>query len=120
MRLAIVSTHTLDSVNGSHAGGVGVELFRLDGSGLRVSLFETQTDAGGRLSQDVALDTAPVDARYELVFQTGLYFANHPSAGLAGRIVEEIVVRFRMPDPDARYHIPLMLAPNSCSVWWSD
>ncbi len=118
--MAIVSSHTLDSVNGTHAGGVGVELFRLDGSKPPISLFKTQTDTGGRLSQDVALDAAPVDARYELVFQTGPYFAHHASAGLGGRIVEEIVVRFRMPDPDARYHIPLMLAPNSCSVWWSD
>jgi 5-hydroxyisourate hydrolase len=75
--MATVSSHTLSSVDGTHAGGIGVALHRLDPSGARVTLFETATDEGGRLSETVALD------------------------------------------PDARYHIPLMLAPNSYSVWWS-
>ncbi len=118
--MATVSSHTLDSVNGTHAGAIVVELFRLEPDGARVSVFRTATDAGGRLSEDVPLQRADPAARYELVFQTGAYFSAHASADLGGRIVDEIVVRFRMPDPHARYHIPLMLAPNSYAVWWSD
>jgi 5-hydroxyisourate hydrolase len=29
------------------------------------------------------------------------------------------VVRFTTPDPDSSYHIPIIMAPNSYSCWWS-
>lgn len=117
--MAIVSSHTLDSVLGMHAGGIQVELFRLAPTGARVRLFRTQSDAGGRLAKDVTLGPEHADDEYEIVFQSGEYFADHSVPNLGNRIIKEVVVRFRMPDPDGRYHIPLMLAPNSYSVWWS-
>ena len=24
-----------------------------------------------------------------------------------------------LPDPDARYHVPLIASPHGCPVWWS-
>ncbi len=117
--MATLTSHTLDSLNGTHAGGVAVELARLEPDGGRTSLLRARTDAGGRLSAEVDLGDAPADARYELVFDTGEYFAGHPAGPLASRLVREAVVRFLMPDPAGRYHIPMMLAPNSYSVWWS-
>jgi len=35
------------------------------------------------------------------------------------QILEEIVIRFTMLDPEARYHIPVIMSPNSYSCWWS-
>lgn len=117
--MAMLSTHTLNSVDGTHAGQVGVSLFRITPDGTRSTVFEAATDAGGRLSQRI--DPANVDstADYELVFQTGAYFATRalPLAGL--RIQKEVVIRFCMPDPDAAYHMPLVMAPNGYSVWLS-
>ena len=60
-----------------------------------------------------------VGDEYELVFRTGPYFAAQSLPQRTKQIVKEIVIRFSMPDPDASYHIPLMIAPNSYSVWWS-
>ena len=117
--MAVVSSHTLNSVDGTHADGIRVSLSRVDRSGGRVTLFETATDAGGRLSETVTLAPSDTDAQYELVFQTGDYFAAQPIPVAGMRIIQEVVVRLSMPDPDARYHIPLMLAPNSYSVWCS-
>ena len=76
-------------------------------------------DEGGRLSETVALTPADAERRFELLFHSGPYFAAQaiPKAGM--QIIQEVVIRFAMPDPDARYHMPLMLAPNSYSVWWS-
>jgi 5-hydroxyisourate hydrolase len=34
-------------------------------------------------------------------------------------ILDEIVIRFAMPDADAKYHIPIIMSPNSYSCWWS-
>ena len=118
--MATLSTHTLNSVDGTHAADVGITLTRIGADGKRVPVFAASTDAGGRLSQ--CIDAAQIDsaADYELIFQTGAYFAKQglPLPGL--RIMKEVVLRFCMPDPDAAYHMPLMMAPNSYSAWWSN
>lgn len=117
--MATVSSHTLNSVDGTHAGGIAVTLTRIDTDGSRTVLFETVTDDGGRIAQEINGDAVLADATFEIVFETDAYFErmNLPAAGL--KTVREIVIRFEMPDREARYHIPVMLAPNSYSVWWS-
>ena len=117
--MAILSSHTLNSVDGTHAGGVRVELYAIAAGGARERLLDTTTDDGGRFSRSVAIPETDAPDRYELVLHTGAYFATRsiPVAGM--QILHEVVIRFAMPDPEARYHIPLMLAPNSYSVWWS-
>ena len=65
---------------------------------------------------DERIDTT---ARYELVFATGPYWARRAAASAGPRIVDEIVVRFAMPDADGRYHMPVIISPNSHAGWWS-
>ena len=60
--MATLTTHTLNSVDGTHADGIPVSLFRLEADGSRTELFKSATDDGGRLSQEVALDGSPPDA----------------------------------------------------------
>ncbi len=117
--MATLSTHTLNSVDGTHAAHVGVSLFRITPDGTRSTVFEAATDAGGRLTQRIAREEVDSTADYELVFQTGAYFAKRalPLTGL--RIQKEVVIRFCMPDPEAAYHMPLVMAPNGYSVWLS-
>ncbi|MBI1386193.1 MAG: 5-hydroxyisourate hydrolase [Rhizobiales bacterium] len=115
--MATLTTHTLDGSNGTHAGGVGVRLFRLDSSGARTALFERETDAGGRLSVEVEIPSGHESSTYELVFASGRYFDHRQVPG--HRIMREIVLRFVMPDPACHYHLPIILSPNSCSAWWS-
>jgi 5-hydroxyisourate hydrolase len=117
--MASLSTHILNSVDGTHAGDVAVCLSRTDAQGRRVVLFDRRTDPGGRLTERI--DPAQVDAAadYELVFQTGAYFAAR-GLDLPGlRLQHEVVIRFRMPDAQAAYHMPLVMAPNGYSVWLS-
>ena len=38
---------------------------------------------------------------------------------ISKNIVSEIIVRFRMEDDNKKYHIPIIIAPNSYSIWWS-
>jgi 5-hydroxyisourate hydrolase len=117
--MAVITTHLLNSVFGTHAGGVGIGLVRIDRSGVRTMVFERETDAGGRLAEPVRIAKEHADAEYELVFQTGRYFAAQSLPQPTKQILKEIVIRFSIPDLDANYHIPLMIAPNSYSVWWS-
>ncbi|MBP6853257.1 MAG: hydroxyisourate hydrolase [Rhodoferax sp.] len=117
--MATLSTHTLNSVDGTHAGHVGVSLVRIAPDGARVEVFSKSTDAGGRLSERI--DAAQIDAAadYEMVFQTGAYFATRGLVLPGLRLQKEVVVRFCIPDPDAAYHMPLVMAPNGYSVWLS-
>lgn len=114
--MARISSHTLNSVDGSHAGGIAVTLIRV---GEKVPLFATQMDAGGRLSQDVDLTGTDPTATYELVFATAPYWADRGFGKTESRIIPEIVLRFQMPDPHATYHTPIILSPNGYSVWCS-
>ncbi len=112
--MAVVSSHTLNGVDGSHAGGIAVRLLNLDTG---ATVFETAMDDGGRLVQEVA-DPDP-HARYELVFQTGTYWDARVAQSHGTRLMQEVVVRFAMPDPAGRYHIPLILSPHGYSLWSS-
>jgi 5-hydroxyisourate hydrolase len=117
--MAVVTTHLLNSVLGTHARGVGISLLRIEPSGTRSTVFDRETDAGGRLTETIKIPKEHAAAEYELIFQTGRYFAGQSLPQPVKQIVKEVVIRFSMPDPDAGYHIPLMIAPNSHSVWWS-
>jgi 5-hydroxyisourate hydrolase len=117
--MAIVSTHTLDAVNGTHAGGIRITLLKLTKDGSRTTVFQTMTDSGGRLLEEIdaaAIDTA---AQYELIFETGPYFAAQLPDRHERQIVGEVILRFSMPDAKAKYHLPVILSPNGYSVWWS-
>ena len=115
--MATISTHTLNSVDGSHAANVRLALVLLGKDGQRDVLVSGATDEGGRFIRDLPASEVDPSADYELVLQAGDYFRSSGLGDANGRSLKEIVMRFQMPDPDGRYHIPFMLAPNSYSVW---
>lgn len=117
--MAFLSTHTLNSVDGSHAGGVPVALTRIDADGRRTELFRQATDEGGRLAKEIDPRDLRPGAVYEMVLDAGAYFSAMTPPQHGPRFMREVVVRLEMPDPEGRYHIPFMLAPNAYSVWYS-
>ena len=114
--MAVLSSHFLNAVDGTHAGAVAVSLMSIGDDGERETLFTAESDAHGRFSHGF---DAVSGRSYEMVIASGAYFktANLPRSG--AQILDEIVVRFTTPDPDSRYHIPVIMAPNSYSCWWS-
>ena len=117
--MASLSTHTLNSVDGTHAGGILVTLTRIDADGRRTELFRQATDEGGRLVKEIHPQDLRPDAVYEMVLDVGAWFSAMTPPPHGPRFLREVVMRLEMPDPDRRYHIPFMLAPNSYSVWYS-
>ena len=117
--MATISTHTLNSVDGSHAGGVPLQVMKIDAQSHRTLVLTGATDEGGRFATEI--DEAEIDAgaAYELVLDVDAYFQPLGLTDEGGRSMFEAVIRFRMPDPAGRYHMPFMLAPNSYSVWSS-
>ncbi len=113
---ATFSTHTLNGADGSHAGGVGVRVVNLATGAV---LFDVETDDAGRLSHPVDLTGAGASDLYEVSFAIGRYWAGYRGLREAAQLMEEIVFRFKLPDPDSRYHLPVILSPNAASTWWS-
>ena len=115
--MAILSTHTLDSVSGCSATNVRVQLFRLLGDFKRELVLDTITDQEGRLSEtfESSCDGA---AAYELIFHSGDYFGEQ-NLQEVNAVMDSVVIRMNVSDFKRRYHIPLLIAPHSYTVWWT-
>jgi 5-hydroxyisourate hydrolase len=102
-----VSTHVLDAALGRPASGMPVRLEGPDGS----PLAEAETDADGRVAELAGGLLEP--ATYRVRFDTGHYFA------AAGReaFYPEVVLTFRVTDPQQHYHLPLLLSPFAYSTY---
>ncbi len=119
--MPIISSHLLSTVDGSHAAGVPVRLVKIDSAGKRATVFETRTDEGGRLVEEVDSNSCGGGEAFEISFGLAEYFASGGSQANCGNgIVSEAVIRFSMTALEARYHFPLMIAPNGYSAWWPD
>ena len=110
--MATLSSHLLNSVNGTHASGVKVIINQINSSGEKVIFFESETDNGGRILTDFDLSTNDCNCDYEMVCKTADYFSEK-------KIVSEIIIKFRMEDPKKKYHLPIIISPNGYSIWWS-
>jgi 5-hydroxyisourate hydrolase len=105
-----VTTHVLDAVSGRPAVGVAAALEqRTAGAWSRVAAGRTDED--GRIADLGPVDLEPGD--YRVTFDTGAYFA---VAGVAG-FYPEVTVAFRLDDPAAHYHVPLLLSPYAFSTY---
>jgi 5-hydroxyisourate hydrolase len=96
-----LSTHVLDVSRGRPAAGVAVAL-RRDGA----VVASVVTDAGGR----ARLGDALAAGEYELEFAVGDYFGSRD-------FLDRVPVRFRIADPDAHYHVPLLVSPWAYSTY---
>ncbi len=109
-----LTTHVLDTAAGRPAEGVPMELLEVGGRHA-VSLASSVTNADGRTPAPL-LSGAPLRIGvYELRFQVGAYFAGQA----AGRLpfLDAIPVRFGISEPEAHYHIPLLVSPGAYSTY---
>ena len=110
--MAKLTSHTLNGTDGTHAGGISVILRDLSTGSV---VLQAEMDDGGRLSFDIPSNLVNPDTTYELVFITGPYWTSRDVAAT----VNEIALRFSMTDPEGSYHMPIILNPNSYSMWTS-
>ncbi len=112
-----LTTHVLDTMHGRPAADVIIHLWRLDEGEGRELLKTVRTNANGRTEEPLLVDTEFVVGRYELVFVVGAYFAALQVATSSPSFLDEVPVRFGLADPDAHYHVPLLISPWSYSTY---
>ncbi|WP_158888938.1 hydroxyisourate hydrolase [Amycolatopsis anabasis] len=104
--MSLVTTHVLDASAGRPAAGVPV---RLEARGDGWSLVAAgRTDDDGRI-RDLGPDRLEAGV-YRLVFDTESYLG-------ADCFFPEITVCFRITDPQAHHHVPILLSPFAYSTY---
>jgi 5-hydroxyisourate hydrolase len=96
--LATVSTHVLDVAAGKPAAGVRVTL------GTRT----LTTDAEGRIADLSGGGINP--GAYRLLFEVGAYFGSAP------HLFDTIALDVHLNE-GRHYHLPILIAPYSCSTY---
>jgi 5-hydroxyisourate hydrolase len=111
-----LTTHVLDTTHGRPARGVEVELHRLTREH-RALLVRTRTNADGRCDAPLLEGAAFEPGTYELVFQVGGYFAAMGALLVEPRFLDVVPIRFGIADPDAHYHVPLLVSPYGYATY---
>lgn len=111
-----LTTHVLDTARGKPAAGVKITLFRVMGEG-REKIAETVTNADGRTDAPMLQGAALTIGSYELVFGAGGYLRASGQASGAVLFLDEIPIRFGVPDAGAHYHVPLLISPFAYSTY---
>lgn len=111
-----LTTHVLDTARGKPAAGVKITLFRVSGMG-HDKLVETVTNADGRTDAAMLEGEAFLTGCYELVFSLGPYLrATGQNAGDV-LFLDDIPIRFGVPDAGQHYHVPLLISPFGYSTY---
>lgn len=103
-----LSSHVLDASTGRPAEGVAVALEERTGDGWR-AVAEQRTDADGRV-RDLG---TPATGVHRISFDTGGYFAERG----VPTFYPQVTVTFEVTDPQAHYHVPLLLSPFAFSTY---
>ncbi|MEK3833997.1 MULTISPECIES: hydroxyisourate hydrolase [unclassified Paenibacillus] len=122
-----LTTHVLDLSQGKPAAGLSLQLWRLSTGG-PVLLRKAVTNEDGRLDAPLLAGEEMQAGSYELLFMAGDYFrgaqagagepeAEEEGAGAVVPFLDQIPIRFNMPDPSAHYHVPLLVAPGGYSTY---
>lgn len=111
-----LTTHVLDTGRGKPAAGVRIALYRVEGEA-RSRIAETVTNADGRTDAPMLTGEALVVGSYELVFQAGDYLRATGQAGEGVLFLDQIPIRFGVPDAGQHYHVPLLISPFAYSTY---
>lgn len=111
-----LSTHVLDTALGKPAAGVTIRLYRVTGAGHEL-IASVVTNADGRTDAPLLLGEMLLTGTYEIVFCAGDYLRRSGQATGDTLFLDEIPIRFGVPDADQHYHVPLLISPFAYSTY---
>ncbi len=111
-----LSTHVLDTARGKPAAGVRIALYRVTGNSHR-KIAETVTNADGRTDAPLLAGDDLKAGQYELVFFAGDYLRASGQAAGDLLFLDQIPIRFGVPDAAQHYHVPLLISPFAYSTY---
>lgn len=111
-----LTTHVLDTARGCPAEGIKIALYRVSGNSHK-KIAETVTNDDGRTDAPILPAEAFKTGTYELIFFAGDYLRETGQVSEEVLFLDAIPLRFGMDDPEAHYHVPLLLSPYGYSTY---
>jgi 5-hydroxyisourate hydrolase len=108
-----LTSHVLDTAAGKPAADMQAEL--LDGAGR--SLRRLRTNRDGRFDQPLLEGGDLKKGKYVLRFHVGDYFRSQGVALPDPPFLDVVEVPFGIADPQAHYHVPLLVSPFSFTTY---
>ena len=116
-----LSTHVLDTMHGTAAGGMKVALYTTRGTaaGGEAALVKSFTlNEDGRAPDGLLYDSSSLKAgTYRLVFDVAGYFAAQGVALPQPPFLDQVSLDFGVADTRQHYHVPLLVSPWSYSTY---
>jgi 2-oxo-4-hydroxy-4-carboxy-5-ureidoimidazoline decarboxylase len=113
----LLSTHVLDTHRGCPASGVAIRLFEIFASGQSRLIAECTTNADGRTDRPLIADRPIPIAHYQLDFGVGDYFVRQGAPVADPPFLDVVPIRFAVAEPEAHYHVPILVTPWSYSTY---
>ena len=112
-----LSTHVLDTMHGTPAGGMKVALYSTAGEAATlVKQFELNAD--GRNPDGPLFDNASLKkGTYRLVFDVAAYFRARGVTLPDPPFLDRVALDFGVADTAQHYHVPLLVSPWSYSTY---
>ena len=112
-----LSTHVLDTMHGTPAAGMRVELYTT-GGGAAVLVKSFSLNSDGRNPDGLLYDNANLKVgTYRLVFDVAAYFSGCGVALPEPNFLNKVSIDFGVADTSQHYHVPLLVSPWSYSTY---
>ncbi|MFS1462431.1 hydroxyisourate hydrolase [Vibrio lentus] len=111
-----LTTHVLDTTHGLPGAEIKVELYKVNEASTE-KLATVITNSDGRTDAPILAGNDFRPGKYQLVFYVADYYKSK-SVELDGvPFLDDVVIRFGLDDPEAHYHVPLLVSPYSFSTY---
>ena len=111
-----LTTHVLDTATGRPAKGLSIELFHIERQ-TRTHLKTVVTNDDGRCDAPLLAGADFHTGEYELVFAAGDYLRRQGTSLPEPAFLDIVPIRFGVGDPQAHYHVPLLISPFGYSTY---
>ncbi len=111
-----LSTHVLDTRDGTPAAGMRIEFSVLENGKWR-KLKSLQTNADGRTDEPLMAGDAMLTGEFRIVFHVAEYFRAQGVTLPEPPFLDRVPIRFGIADAGAHYHVPLLCTPWSYSTY---
>ena len=113
-----LSTHVLDTMHGTPAAGMSVELYATAGGGAATLVKRFVLNADGRNPEGPLFDDASLKkGTYRLVFEVAAYFRGRGVQLPDPPFLDRVSLDFGIAHADKHYHVPLLATPWSYSTY---
>lgn len=111
-----LTTHVLDTTHGLPGAEIKVELYKVNEDSTE-KLATVLTNSDGRTDAPILAGNDFRPGKYQLVFYVADYYRSKGVEVDGVPFLDDVVIRFGLDNPDAHYHVPLLVSPYSFSTY---